>query len=240
MEPTILYEDESVVALNKPAGMLVHFDGIPKNALVPTVTAWLQEKYPGIENVGGDVTLASGGTVPRSGTVHRIDRETSGVIVVAKTEAAFEFLQKQFVERRIGKIYRAFLYGTLKEKEGVIALPIGRSRDDFRRYSALADSRDKKRDAETHYKVLAEGKSASYVEAYPKTGRTHQLRVHFLAIGNPVVADSLYAKDREKILGFERLALHAFSITFELPSGEKKTVEAPLPPDFEEALKILI
>ena len=236
MQPTILYEDESVLAIGKPAGMVVHPDGIPKNADVPSVTAWLQGRYPGIENVGGLIDLASGGTMPRSGTVHRIDRETSGVLVIAKTQAAFEFLQKQFIERRVEKTYRAFLYGTLEKKEGVIDLPIGRSREDFRRYTSLSDSRDKKRDAETFYKVLAEGKDASFVEAKPKTGRTHQLRVHFLAIGHPVVADKLYAKDREKILGFDRLALHAFSIVIELPSGEKKTIEAPLPQDFDKAL----
>ena len=239
MEPTILYEDESVLAVNKPAGMVVHPDGIPKNAGIPSVTTWLQGKYPGIENVGGLIDLASGGTMPRSGTVHRIDRETSGVLVIAKTQPAFEFLQKQFIERRVEKTYRAFLYGTLEKKEGTINLPIGRSREDFRRYTSLSDSRAKMRDAETFYKVIEEGNGASYVEAKPKTGRTHQLRVHFLAIGHPVVADPLYAKEKEKILGFERLALHAFSLTIELPSGEKKTIEAPLPDDFSVALALL-
>lgn len=241
MEPEILYEDESVLAVNKPAGMIVHPDGIPKNAGIPSVTAWLQKNYPGIENVGGMIDLASGGTMPRSGTVHRIDRETSGVLVVAKTQEAFEFLQKQFIERRVEKKYRAFLYGVLAEKEGTVLLPIGRSREDFRRYTALSDSRGTKRDAETRYQVLAEGADAtgnraSYVEVSPKTGRTHQIRVHFLALGHPVVADPLYAKDRPKILGFERLALHAFSLSLELPRGERKTLEASLPKDFERAL----
>ncbi len=236
MQPEILYEGESVLAINKPAGMIVHPDGIAKNADIPSVTAWLEKRYPGIASVGGLIDLASGGTMPRSGTVHRIDRETSGALVIAKTQEAFEFLQKQFIERRVEKTYRAFLYGTLEKKEGVIELPIGRSREDFRRYTSLADSRTKMRDAETYYKVLSEGNGASYVEAKPKTGRTHQLRVHFLALGNPVVADRLYAKDMPKILGFARLALHAFSITVELPGGEKKTIEAPLPGDFESAL----
>ncbi len=245
MQPDIIFENDSVVVVNKPAGMLVHFDGIPKNADVPTVTAWLQKKYPGIEKIGGVVDLASGGTLPRSGTVHRIDRETSGVLIVAKTEEAFTFLQKQFIERTTEKTYRAFLYGALAEKSGTIALPIGRSRADFRRYTALSDSRDKKRDAETFYQVLATGKDpatgalVSFVEAKPKTGRTHQLRVHFLALGCPVVCDKLYAPEKPALLGFERLALHAFSLTITLSDGEKKTFEAPLPADFQKAAQLL-
>jgi len=245
MELTIIYEDESVVVLNKPSGMMVHPDGISTNKDVPSVTAWLMARYPGIGSVGGEATLAVGGSVPRSGTVHRIDRETTGVLIVAKTQAAFEFLQKQFIERQVGKTYQAYVYGTLPEREGVIELPIGRSRTNFRKYSSLDDTRGTLREAKTSYKVLASGvdssasdpsaANVSFVQAEPKTGRTHQIRVHFLALGNPIVGDRLYAPGMPKLLGFERFALHAFSLTITLPTGEKRTFEAPLPPDFVRA-----
>ena len=167
------------------------------------------------------------------------DKQTSGVIVLVKTQEAFLFLKKQFQERLTEKVYRAFLWGEMKETEGTIALPIGRSMSDFRRRSAERGAKAPLRDALTKWTRLASASGFSYVEARPKTGRMHQLRVHFKAIQHPIVADSLYAPRREKALGFERLALHALLLTIELPAGARKTFEAPLPNDFLEAEKLL-
>ena len=158
----------------------------------------------------------------------------SGVLLL-KNQPAFLHVKKQFQEHTIVKVYHAFLYGSPKDKQGTISLPIGKSRADFRRRSAEHGASGVLREARTDYRVLARGKDASFVEARPFTGRTHQVRVHFKAIGHPVVCDKLYAPRRPCILGFSRLALHASSLTFVHPRGETVTVETPLPPDFVRA-----
>jgi len=129
----------------------------------------------------------------------------------------------------------AFVYGVLKESTGVIDRPIGKSRKDFRLRSAQRGARGELREAVTAYTVLKQGGVATYVEVRPKTGRTHQIRVHFKAIHHPVVCDKLYAPKHKCILGFTRLALHASSITFSLPGGVAVTAEAPLPRNFRQA-----
>ena len=145
------------------------------------------------------------------------------------------------MNREVEKIYHAFVYGNLKDDRGTINLPIGKSTSNFRKWSAQRGARGEKREAITYFQVLKriEDKSATFVEAKPKTGRTHQIRVHFEAIHHPVVGDKLYAKGKPELLGFERLALHAKQITFKTLNGQKMTVEAPYPEDFQKALKKL-
>ena len=177
--------------------------------------------------------------VHRPGIVHRLDRDTSGVLLIAKNQEAYVHLKQQFKESNVTKVYRAFLYGAPKDVEGVIDLPIGRSNKDFRLRSAEKHPRGKLREALTKYKVLEVGGEYSYIEANPKTGRTHQLRAHFKSLQHPIVCDPLYAPKRECALGFNRLALHAYSLTLTLPNGTTLCAEAPLPKDFIGALKAL-
>ncbi|MES2203163.1 MAG: RluA family pseudouridine synthase [Patescibacteria group bacterium] len=216
MEPTILFEDADLIIVDKPAGMIVHPDGKHD---YPALDAWLTAKY-------GPVFL-----------VHRIDRETSGVLLVARNEKAQEFLKQQFKNREVRKVYRAFAYGTLPER-GTIDKPIGSTRGGLGPRSAKAPY-GQLRDAVTLYRRISSGNGASYVEVFPKTGRTHQIRVHLASIGHPLIADRLYATKRPPLLGFDRLALHALSVVFVHPSGKEMTIAAPLPPDFVAAEKSL-
>lgn len=216
----VIYEDNDVVVVNKPAGMIVYPDGKHD---YPALSAWLAEQY-------GEGNFHF---------VHRIDRETSGVLILAKTESAHTFLKEQFQNREAKKVYRAFVHGPLKDERGIIDKPIGSSRGGLGPRSATRPI-GTQRDAVTVWKRLgnssgAGGDGFAYIEAFPKTGRTHQIRVHCASIQHPIVGDSLYAPGRPAVLGFGRLALHALSLAIELPSGKTMTFEAPLPPDFVAA-----
>ena len=236
MNINVLYEDDNVVAINKPAGLVVHSDGKTEES---TLVDWILEKYPKIKEVGEPGRSANGETIFRPGIVHRLDRETSGVMLIAKTEESFEFLKKQFRNHEIKKIYHAFVVGEMKTEQGTIDRPIGRSTKDFRQWSAQRGARGEMREAITDYKVMFKSSGYSFVEVSPQTGRTHQIRVHFKAINYPLVADSLYAPKNQNTLGFERLALHSYQITFRTPEGDTHTVTAPYPEDFNRAVKLL-
>lgn len=236
MDIALIYEDKDVLVFNKPSGLLVHPDGKSKKL---SFSEWLPSAFPETLGVGGTVDLAVGGKTARNGIVHRLDRETSGLIVVARNQKAFDFLQKQFMDRGVSKTYHAFVYGQMRGEKGVISFPIGRSRSDFRQWNAEGDTRGQIRPAETEYKTLIARKDFSFVEVLPKTGRTHQIRVHFKALGHPVVSDSLYAPKRGKGLGLNRLGLHAYTIEFTLPIGRKIMLKAPYPEDFSSALEQL-
>lgn len=260
---SILYEDKNVAVINKPAGISVHGDGRSDEY---TIADWVAVRYPEIKDVG-EAARYLGKEVARPGIVHRLDKETSGVLAIAKTQEVFEFLKKQFQRRTTQKKYRAFAYGAVEGQCGVIDKPIGRSVRDFRQWSAERGARGTKREAITEYKVLKRGtvpagrasfrgspkegrmpdtkewarqEMFTYLELSPKTGRTHQLRVHLKSINHPIVCDKLYAPKRPCALGFERLALHAFSIEFSLPDNSYVSVEAPLPDDFERAVTLLV
>jgi RluA family pseudouridine synthase len=226
MEPTILFEDIDLLVVDKPSGMIVYPDGKHD---YPALSVWLEEKY-------GEGNFHF---------VHRIDRETSGVLVIAKKETVHEFLKLQFQEREIKKTYRAFVYGNFKDDRGIIDKPIGSARGGRGPRSAHLPH-GTMREATTLYKVIARSgttsigpDSATYVEAFPKTGRTHQIRVHFSAVQHPIICDQLYAPQRAPLLGFKRLALHAYSLTLQHPNGKEMTFEAPLPEDFLAAEKEL-
>lgn len=231
----ILYEDSDMLVINKPAGLVVHSDGRTKE---PSVSEWFVDKYPDSKDVGESIEKTSGEVIERAGVVHRIDRDTSGILLLAKTKEGHAHLKAQFQNREVEKAYHLFVYGLMKEDRGSINLPIKKSSGDFRKWSAQRGGRGEEREALTYFEVLKrdETHKATFVEAKPKTGRTHQIRVHFLAIHHPVVADGLYAASKLPILGFERLALHARKIGFMNLKGEKVEVEAPYPADFQRAL----
>jgi 23S rRNA pseudouridine1911/1915/1917 synthase len=241
MEPSIIYENRDVLVINKPAGLIVHSDGRTEES---SVADWVLEKYPILKDVGEPWVSPQGEVVPRPGIVHRLDRTTSGIMVIAKTQEAFQFLKEQFQDRAIVKTYDAFVYGHPKEDAGMIEAEIGRTKKKPRKWIA-SFAYGKKRAAITEWKVLGRyadpktKESVSRIEVQPKTGRTHQIRVHLKAIHHPIVCDHIYAAKRPCLLGFQRPALHARSLAFTLPGGEQRTFDAPLPEDFAHALMLL-
>lgn len=232
----IIYEDKDMLVLNKPAGLVVHSDGKSKE---PTLADWVRERYPGTEGIGEPLVLADGRVIDRPGIVHRLDRETSGAIAIAKNKEAYESLKAQFQNRKTKKVYHAFVYGRPSKDKGTIDAPIGRSKSDFRKRATKEHARGEIREALTEYKVIRGGKKATLIEARPKTGRTHQLRVHLHSIKHPIVRDSLYAPRRERLLGFERLALHAYSLAFTALDGTPIEARAEYPDDFQNALGLI-
>lgn len=236
----IMYEDSDYVVVNKPAGLMVHEDGRSGG---PFLTDWILENYPKTKNVGEPMKTPEGKIVIRPGIVHRLDRETTGAIIFAKNKKAHAHLKKQFQDKTVSKKYLAFVWGEMKEEFGTITRPIGRSGKDFRKWSAQRGIRGETREAETYWTRMGTGvvgkDKFTLIEAQPKTGRTHQIRVHMLAINHPVVSDFVYAPNQPSALGFERLALHSQSIEFENLNGERVRVEAPLPKDFVNAGKLL-
>lgn len=266
MKVPILFEDKNLLVLNKPAGIAVHpseriirAGTDAKNTKEKTLTDFIIAHDKSIAKVGEPMEVEYKREkikIARPGIVHRLDKETSGVLVIAKNQKTFEWLKEQFQKHSIKKVYRAFVYGFVPDpraslatgKRGVIDVPIGRSSKDIRMWTAGRGARAPLREAVTEYIVLdrfIDKKKAkplmehqfSYVELYPKTGRTHQIRVHMRYINHPVVSDPLYKGKKEKALSMKRLALHALSITFRLSNGELKTIEAPLPTDFEKVIK---
>ena len=204
-----IYEDQNVLVINKPFGVMTHGNGKTDEE---TIASWFVSKHPEVEGVGEALALDDGSVLQKPGVVHRLDKDTTGILLLVKNQETFEFIKAQFKDRHAQKTYRAFVYGAMKEEEGVIDRPIGRSSSDFRLRSAQRGARGVLRDAITEFKVRKRGDETTYVELYPKTGRTHQLRVHLKAINHQIVADSLYAPKREQILGFKRLALHAYAL----------------------------
>ena len=223
----ILYEDQDLLALNKPAGLVVHpAPGHPGGTLVHALLYHCPD-LPGI------------GEERRPGIVHRLDKETSGVMVVAKTDAAMASLAGQFKERRVKKTYLALVHGEVKQTEASIAAAIGRHERDRKR---MAVKTRKGREAVTTYRVMKRLDGFTLLQVHPETGRTHQIRVHLSAIGHPVVGDKVYGGRKEKkseVRGAgcgvraERQLLHAWKLgLFHPKTNEWMEFEAPLPADF--------
>ena len=208
----ILYEDEAVIAVNKPAGMVVHAGA---GAHSGTLTNALVHRFGSLSQLGGEL---------RPGIVHRLDRYTSGVILIARNDAAHQALAKQFATRTVEKIYLALLHGRLEHDEGRITAPV--ARDPVRR-TRMTTRVASGRSAVTIYKVLERVGNYTYVEVKIGTGRTHQIRVHFASLHHPVAGDTLYGAPAHES---GRFFLHAARITFTSPSsGERVTVVAPMP-----------
>jgi len=219
---TILYEDDDVVAVDKPAGMVVHAGaGVHSGTLVNA----LLHRFGALSAVGGEL---------RPGIVHRLDRYTSGVILVAKNDAAHRKLAAQFSGRRVEKVYLALVHGAVKQESGVIDKPI--ARDPIHRTRMTARLRDG-RPAHTEYRVAARLPGFTFLEVKIGTGRTHQIRVHLASIGHPVAGDTLYGAPAQ-VPGRAPLAryfLHAHRIRFFRPAdGEPVTVVSPLPQELGE------
>lgn len=240
-EPQIVFENDDVLVINKPEGWLTHEDGKTE---APTVVEWFLRTYPEAARVGEPGQAKDGSELNRSGVVHRLDRDTSGVLILAKHQAAHRFLKKQFKDRLVYKEYRAFVYGRIHDRWATINRPIGRSGKDSRLRSAMKGAKGTLREAITDLERIGVGEyggeAFSYLKLIPKTGRTHQLRVHLRAIDRPIVGDQLYAThllEKSSNLELTRLALHAHILGIVLPDGEEGRFIAPVPPVFEEAAK---
>ena len=238
MQPSIIYEDGNVLILNKPAGLMVHPDG---KSAEPTLADWIAERYPTLAEVGEAQLDAHGEPLLRPGLVHRLDRETSGVIAVAKTQEAFEHLKEQFKNRLVEKVYCALVYGAVqirRGEEGSINAPIGRSRVSGR-WTAVRPG-EKTREALTEDRLRERFRDYTVLTVIPRTGRTHQIRVNLKSIGHAVVCDKVYApKPFCPVAGLSRLGLHAEALSFTLPSGKWKSFSVPLPGDLAGALEAL-
>ena len=167
---SIVYEDDDILALNKPSGMLVHgAEGTPPAERIGgTVADWVLARYPEMEGVGEPMRTPKGAPIPRPGIVHRLDKDTSGILVLAKTQDVFEFLKKSFQDRTIEKEYKTIVYGRVEQREGEIDMPIGRSPEDFRRKSVLPTARGEKRESQTRYKTEARNDEESFLSVFPK------------------------------------------------------------------------
>lgn len=218
---SILYEDEDVIAVDKPAGMVVHAGA---GAHSGTLVNALLHHFGALSQLGGEL---------RPGIVHRLDRFTSGVLLVARNDAAHRRLAEQFAGRKVEKVYLALVHGNVKADQGRIEKPI--SRDPVRRIRMTA-RRAEGRSAITEYRVLRRFSGFTLLEVRIRTGRTHQIRAHFSSIGHPVAGDSLYGAPArvEGLPPLERFFLHARRVRFGQPStGVPITVEAPLAPELE-------
>lgn len=236
----ILYEDDNILAIDKPAGIAVHNDA--KGSQQHTIADWVLDNYPEMKNVGEDFGNGKEDDIARPGIVHRLDKDTSGVLLLAKNIRAYRSLKKQFKEKAVKKVYQAIIYGNLKNDAGIIDRPIGRSRSEFSSKATGEGARGELRQAVTYYKVLQRFDGYSLLEIRPMTGRTHQIRVHLKSISHPIVCDPIYAKGRPCLPELERQALHALSIEFKLLSDSSPgtstsvKVESSLPADFSKAL----
>ncbi len=229
MNIEIIYEDENFLALVKPAGLLVH--GAPGHDNRESLVDFLVSRYPEIKEVGDNPEL-------RPGIVHRLDKDTSGVMLVAKNQKYFEYLKGLFQNHKVRKTYIALVHGKVKEKTGVINKPIGLKSGTTKR-TVFTEKAVMVKSAETEYQLKKylsiNGQDYSLLEVFPKTGRTHQIRVHLASIGHPVVGDSLYGnKKAPNPAG--RLCLHADSIEFEKAPGEKIRIAADLPKELSEII----
>jgi 23S rRNA pseudouridine1911/1915/1917 synthase len=228
----VLFEDEALLVLNKPAGLVVHpAAGHEEHTLVNALLHHCEGELSGI------------GGVARPGIVHRLDKETSGCLVVAKNDDTHVALSAQFASRKVEKFYQAIVCGEMTRDKGEIRASIARHPSHRKR---MAVNDDKGREARTSYRVLERLRATTLVEAELHTGRTHQIRVHFQFLGFPLAGDLTYGQRQnsrlEELVGFAapRVMLHAFQLAFIHPrTGKRVHFEAPLPKDFEDLLKAL-
>ncbi len=229
MIPSIVYEDSSIVVINKPSGLLTH----PRNNddERESVLGWFLEHYPESATVGEDLT--------RPGIVHRIDKETSGLLLLVKTQEAFIHYKHLFHDRLIQKTYQALVYGSVKNDHGTIDAPLFK----FGTRQSIRPPREGKtleRAAQTDYHVSERFDDVTLLDVMPKTGRTHQIRIHLRSIGHPIVCDPIYAeKSRLCPADLGRLFLHAQKLQFTTPDGRGMKIEADLPPELAGFLESL-
>lgn len=220
----ILYQDADVVIVNKPCGMVVHpAAGNEDRTLVNALLYHVRD----LSGIGGEM---------RPGIVHRLDKDTSGLILIAKNDKAHAALSEQFKERSMEKHYRAVAFGHFPDDSGLIDAPIARHPVDRKKMAVVPDGKPSR----TEWKALEQLKSATYLDVHLLTGRTHQIRVHMHSIGHPLLGDGIYAPNLKTSVHIPRLMLHAYSLAFTHPTtGERMTLCAPLPEKFELTLEKL-
>lgn len=214
IELPVIFEDDDCVVIDKPTGVLTHSKG-PFNP-EPTIESWLRSHLKNRAMEG-----------ERAGIVHRLDRATSGVLILAKTPQALGWLQKQFSQRKVKKSYLAVIEGTLAESQAIIDMPIERNPKKPQTFRVGSNGKA----AQTEYKVLKSGNGHSLLELKPTTGRTHQLRVHLEHLGHPILGDTFYGGKAA-----DRLFLHAKSLEITLPNKDRKIFKSDTPPEFEAQL----
>jgi len=248
LEPVIIFENNDYLVINKPAGLIVHGGaGITE----PVLTDWLRKKYPEIETVGDDPL--------RPGIVHRLDREASGLMIITKTQKAFDHFKKLFKNRRVVKKYLALAHGKISKDEDLIAFPIKRSKDGYRMAALPVSSetisdknkpnnRDRgtlraqedSKEAITEFCVLTRYINYTLLDVKIKTGRTHQIRVHLYAYGHPLLGDNLYWTKKSKVknekVGLGRIFLVAKELSFKDLDGKKQNFSIELPADLQSFL----
>lgn len=217
----ILYQDSDVVIVNKPCGMVVHpAAGNEDQTLVNALLYHIHD----LSGIGGEM---------RPGIVHRLDKDTSGLILIAKNDKAHAALSDQFKARTMEKHYRAVAFGNYSDEHGLIDAPIARHPVDRKKMAIVKDGKP----SQTEWTVIERLKSATYLDVHLLTGRTHQIRVHMQSIGHPLLGDSIYAPNIKLSVRIPRLMLHAYSLAFTHPAtGERMTVVAPLPEQFSLTL----
>jgi 23S rRNA pseudouridine1911/1915/1917 synthase len=224
----VLHTDENIIVINKPAGLQVHPSSTEKEK---TLVNGLLAKFPEIKDVHDE----SLGAFLRPGIVHRLDKDTSGVMIIARNKKAYFELKKLFQDRKIHKKYVALVFGQLREKKGIITKAIARSSDYKKQVIAGEKTKTKIRSAVTKFKVIQKYSDYSLVEAMPMTGRMHQIRIHFFSIGHPVVGDKKYQFKKQPLKSADRQLLHAETIDFQL-FGQPFSFSAPIPKDFTDFL----
>lgn len=220
----VVYEDEDVIVVNKPKGLVVHpAPGHPDGTLVNALLYHCGESLSGI---GGEL---------RPGIVHRIDRDTSGLIIAAKNDFAHQKLAAQLQDHTLARVYRCIVMGSLKEDEGTVNAPIGRHKTDRKKMAVTAEGRS----AVTHWKVLERFQGSTYVECRLETGRTHQIRVHMAYIGHPILGDTVYG-NKKAVPGLQGQCLHAVGLRFIHPrTGRAVELACPLSEEFQAQLNRL-
>ena len=236
LPPKIVYEDKDFFVINKPAGLITHQKNLDDKQ--PSVVDWVIENYPELKDIG-EPFIASGKETARAGIVHRLDKDTSGLMIISKNNETFFYFKNLFQTRKIKKHYLALVHGQPKNAMGTIASPLGRI--GMKRTTKIIGRKliDQK-EAETEYKVVKKYGDFSLLELTPKTGRTHQLRVHFNSIGHPITGDQVYGfKKLSPPPELSRLFLHAYKLEFITPDGKSIALEADLPEELQKVINML-
>ena len=231
-EPEILYENQDFLVINKPAGVNTH--PTLKNINEPSIASWFCYRYPQAKKVGEDKL--------RPGIVHRLDKDTSGVLILAKNNPIFSYFKKLFLSRKVKKRYFALARGEMNKEKGMIEFELTRSSTSGKRKIVLPQTRKNKKKTKTAltlYEVEKRYQGYTLLKVEPKTGRTHQIRIHLASIGFPVAGDKIYGPKGAPEELFKRQMLHAQAISFLTPQGEFLEIEAPMPQDFASTLRRL-
>ncbi len=231
MELKVIYEDKDVLVADKPAGIVVFPEGESLKSGEKTLIDYLIEKYPELKNIG---------EAPRYGIAHRLDKDTSGILLVAKSSEALIFLQKQFKNREVEKKYVCLVEGAVEQDKGEIKTLIARAKGDPRKQRAYSEINAPKsaREAITEYRVLERFRNYTLLEVEIKTGRRHQIRCHFSYLKHPIAGDKLYSFKNSKIPdGLTRQFLHAQKLKIQLPNGQIQEFKSDLPEELNNILK---